>query len=249
MAQSLNLNASCSTTSQLIGDPVKTPGGSNDGTPALTKILNPAGTATLPVSAALEIQSTLGALVLPRMTPTQIADLDNTQSTVCDGMMVFNTDTKAVSIRTNGAWGISAQSRLVTLNQADIQGLFAGNPAKVLVPAPGAGFAIIVDKVVLVNNFNTTAFANGGAITIGYGVAPAAVIASNALAGTIAANFINIAGPAGAAFQRGANTNNILAGISNLPVSIACATGAFTGGNVNSKVDIYIWYSIIPATT
>lgn len=232
-----------------MGDPVQTAGGSYDGIPSLTKALNPAGTATLPISAALELQSTLGAFVLPRMTAAQIAALDNTKSTVCDGMMVFNSTTKTVSTRANGAWGLGRQSTLVTLTQANIAGLFATDPAKVLIPAPGAGFAIVIDKVTAVNNFNTTAFASGGAVTIGYGVTPNAVIATNALAATISANFINIAGPAGAVYQLSGSTGASLTGITNLPISIACATGAFTGGNVASTVNIYIWYSIIPATT
>lgn len=65
----------------LIGDEVPFPGGSVDSVPTLTQVNGE------PVSAALEIQSLLGSVLIPRMTTAQMNLL-----TACDGMMVYNTD-------------------------------------------------------------------------------------------------------------------------------------------------------------
>lgn len=73
------------------------------GTPALTGgvIVGPnlGFTTGLTASAALEVRSTLGAFLLPRMTTTQRDAL-----TATDGMMVYNTSTNKVQARAAGAW-------------------------------------------------------------------------------------------------------------------------------------------------
>ena len=83
------------TTSVLIGDIIKSAGGSNDSLPSLTRVNN------VPVSAALEIQSTEGALLLPRMTT---AERDDAKFVPTDGMMIFNLDTELVNIYQSGSW-------------------------------------------------------------------------------------------------------------------------------------------------
>lgn len=55
--------------------------------------------AALTASAALEIRSTAGALLLPRMTTTQRDAL-----TATDGMLLYNTSTNKVQARAAGAW-------------------------------------------------------------------------------------------------------------------------------------------------
>ena len=66
------------TTSVLIGDVIN----SSNSAPTMTTI----GSPPVVVSACLELQSTLGAFLLPRMTSTQISAMPNLVS----GMMVFN---------------------------------------------------------------------------------------------------------------------------------------------------------------
>jgi DNA-binding beta-propeller fold protein YncE len=58
-----------------------------------------AETDTVLVSSGLEVQTTTGALVIPKMTTTQRNAL-----TAVNGMMVYNTSTNAFNKRENGAW-------------------------------------------------------------------------------------------------------------------------------------------------
>ena len=57
------------------------------------------GTTTPEISAALEIKSTQGALLLPRMTTSQRNNL-----TAINGMMVYDTDQNAFRVYENGSW-------------------------------------------------------------------------------------------------------------------------------------------------
>ena len=101
------------TTSVLIGDIVKSPGYSNDVPPSLTRVNN------IPVSAALEIQSTEGALLLPRLSATE---RDDANFVTTDGMVIFNTDDQEMNVYQNGAWatqgGASATAKYI-LQQAN----------------------------------------------------------------------------------------------------------------------------------
>lgn len=78
----------------LIGDPVSATGASNDYPPTLTKVAN------VPVSAALEIQSTVAGLLLPRMTTAQM----NAIVTPIAGLMIFNTTAVTAYVYQAGAW-------------------------------------------------------------------------------------------------------------------------------------------------
>ena len=67
---------------------------------SLTEILRLSADANnILVSSGLEVQTTTGALVIPRMTTTQRNAL-----TAVNGMMVYNTSTNAFNKRENGAW-------------------------------------------------------------------------------------------------------------------------------------------------
>lgn len=57
------------------------------------------GTSTVATSAALQIESTTGALIVPRMTTAQRDAL-----TAVNGMIIYNTDTNTMQGRINGAW-------------------------------------------------------------------------------------------------------------------------------------------------
>lgn len=79
------------TTAILIGD--TTNGASMGNLPTLTTFMGQ------PVSAALELQSPDGALLLPRLTNQQIVDLNSV-----DGMLVYNSENEELDLRVTGIW-------------------------------------------------------------------------------------------------------------------------------------------------
>ncbi len=82
------------TSSVLIGDVTNTT--SQGGDPTMTT----AGSPVKPVSACLELQSTNGALLLPRITNTSMTGLN-----VVNGMVVYNSTFNSLYAYQNGAWG------------------------------------------------------------------------------------------------------------------------------------------------
>lgn len=93
------------TSAVLIGDTSQTTGGSVDGVPALTAV------AGVPVSAALEIQSTSGAFLMPRMTTTQA----NALTTKANGMQLYDNSLNVVKMYIS-----SAYSTVITANSAGL---------------------------------------------------------------------------------------------------------------------------------
>ena len=79
------------------------------GSPGTTPLRTVAGAANLPASTALEIQSTLGSLLLPRMTTAQRNLLND-----CPGMLIYNTTTGGLNVRDAGGWVVPAGSGTVT---------------------------------------------------------------------------------------------------------------------------------------
>jgi hypothetical protein len=105
MAEPLNvISPSTFTTCVVIGDPEANSGGSADSTPQISEVLNPAATTILPVSAALDVQSTKGAVFMPRMTTTQRNALDNAVTTIGNGGFIYNTTSNQFEFYMNGAW-------------------------------------------------------------------------------------------------------------------------------------------------
>lgn len=220
-------------TATLIADSVAIPGGSTDGAASLTK--NNGN----PVSVALELQSVLGGLLLPRMTTTQMTGL-NTVS----GMILYNSTLGSYVLYNNGAWmpfggGYSAAvvltpANIVAMNGAAIQ----------ILPAPGAGNVILVNQLFLDYTFNTAAYTGGGAIALQYtaGVFSAANAATASIAAsevTAAAN--NIATSTG-------QTNIASATAINAGVYISNATGAFVNpGTAAGTLSVKVSYTIVPA--
>lgn len=140
------------------------------------------------------------------------------------------------------ATGGSAQSQTqsFTLSTANVTGMYAAPVA--LIPAPGAGKVIVVEKITGKVVFNTTAFAAGGVFLAQY-AATANGAGINAGSGTIAAAIINSVANAlftlnGAAYAGGAAT-----GLLNVGVFASNQTGAFTTGD--GSVVLTIKYSII----
>lgn len=225
-------------TAVLIADSVSTTGGSNDSIATLTE------SGGNPVSAALELQSTKGGLLLPRMTTAQ-RDLLN----VVNGMQIFNSTTGGLDIYQGGGWvgnGVVV-SPVVSLTQAQVIGMFsnATGGSVQIVPAPGANKAIIVHRWAINTIFNTTAFNGGGIVNLQYGALAADYSAANAAAASMAAAVVT----AGANNVASASAASALtfptATIQNSAISLSNATAVFGAGNANSRLDVRVWYSII----
>ncbi len=95
-----NISPSMTTSSVLIADErTVSPGGSNDGIAQMTRDIN-----NDPVSAALEIQSTLGGVLFPRMTTAEMNDIE----VPYDGMMIYNTTAASFYGYSGGLWAAIA---------------------------------------------------------------------------------------------------------------------------------------------
>src|SRR6185503_11089779 len=191
------------------------------------------------ISSCLELQSTTGALTLPRMTTLQLDTIVNNGAYV-DGMVAYNSDISSMVCLEDGVWVDELStfaSASVTLTQAQILALHA-TPIT-LITAPGPGLAISVLKISLVNVFNTTAFAGGGLVSVRYKTSNV-----NALTSTIDTTFVTAGATSVASLygQNGGAALDVIAAsnISNTAVEITNATGVFTGGNAASKIKISI---------
>lgn len=91
------------TTAVLIGDAKPLHGEFDTSSPDTIPILSLAPINGEFVDAALEIQSTLGALLIPRMTTLEFA-VFNARNRIVDGMIVYNTDTGAFNFRSEDDW-------------------------------------------------------------------------------------------------------------------------------------------------
>jgi hypothetical protein len=124
MAQ-INLKAPSNyPTAFLIADAASTTGGSNDSTPQLTEVDGETA------SIALEIQSVLGAVLLPRVSTTVMNSF-----TAVNGMIVYNTTANAIYVYQDGAWDELATGGSISLT--------AGNTNIVLSPSTITGTGTI----------------------------------------------------------------------------------------------------------
>lgn len=220
------------TTSVLIGDTGSVVGGPKDSTPSLTKVNG------VPVNAALEVQSTTGGLVLPRMTTAQI----NAITTPVAGMMAYNSTLNSPVFYQNGAWGGlgGVASTVVNLTRANILAMHGA--AVQILPAPGAGLAIIVKSFSLNYIYaNATAYINGDVINLQY--SNAAYNANLAASSTIAAAALTSANNT-LSYASGAASINSASAI-NAPICLTNATVAFANGGANSNLAVTVWYSIV----
>jgi len=222
------------TTSVLIGDTGAVAGSSKDSTPSLTKVNG------VPVNAALEIQSTTGGLVLPRMTTVQI----NAITTPVAGMMAYNSTLNSPVFYQNGAWGGlgGVVSTVVNLTRANIQAM--NGAAVQILAAPGAGLAIIVKSFSLNYTYaNATAYINGGAINLQY--SNAAYNANLSASSTIAAAALTSANNT-LSYASGAAAASINSATAiNAPICLTNATAAFANGGAASNLAVTVWYSIV----
>ena len=137
------------------------------------------------------------------------------------------------AVTPTGSIGLSAT---VTLSAAQILTLHSVPVA--LVPAPGVGFAVIVERLLLEMTTTSTAFANGGAVAPVYHGATAAITGD-----TIPATVINAgAGVSYTMLALGAPANGLTVS-ANTGIDLYAAGADFITGTGTAKV--IVWYSLI----
>jgi hypothetical protein len=229
------ITPSVTPTACLIGDSGSAPGVS-DSSAQLTTVNN------VPISAALEVQSTLGGFVPPRMTTAQI----NAIATPCVGMQVYD-NTIGVSKTYKSYVGFPASSNFfavtnswitVSLTATQIYGM--RTPFQ-LAPPPGVGFFYYVNSWAVLGIGGSVSFTGGGTLFLEYeaGVEAAASISGTTLTDPLNNTYFQAAGLA-----VGGGGVFISTDINNLPLLIANNGGAFANGN--GSAIIYINYSILP---
>lgn len=130
----------------------------------------------VPIAAALEVQSKVGAFVPPRMSTDEKDALDPIET----GSIVWDTTLNQLSIFDSAQWAnfttTTTKEVLVSLDKAAILAMFAV-PRPLFVQALTAFQMIVVEKVVFRTIYDGANFGAGGDIRIQYGNAGGAVSA------------------------------------------------------------------------
>jgi hypothetical protein len=134
-----------------------------------------------------------------------------------------------------------AKNAVVTLTAAQVLAAYAA--PQLLIPAPGAGYAIVIQSCMIVTQVST-AFAGGGVGHVQY-TATVNGGGANALSATTPSAEITAASSQ-IYVQTGPVATTVLTGITNEGVYFSNATGAFTGG-AGSTLTFVLNYSLVPA--
>ncbi len=217
-------------TQLLIADSVAAANGSNDAIATMTQVNG------LPASTAVEIQSSLGGLLLPRMSNDTLTSLS---ATSVPGTMFYNTDIQSiVTMSSRGDFNSSSGTIIAHVTTAQVKALRA-TPIT-LISAPAAGYMIVVNRVLVDYVFVTTPYTVPGGSTLAFKIGT-----------NVVATAINATG----LLDQGANTlaytsaTNLVTGVANagftgLPLKISNTGGAeFTLGD--GEVFVYVDYTII----
>lgn len=126
-----------------------------------------------PVSATVEIKGTDGAYLLPTMSQQQMNNLDNEDSTVTNGLQVYNSDVRGVMTYVDGfGWILPASNGILEVNiqlqENDVNEMFT-TPFE-LIPDPGENFIVSILSCNLVADLDDD-WTDGGDIFIQYGTA------------------------------------------------------------------------------
>ena len=233
--------------SVLIADTVQTPGGSNDSPSQMTTAVNVATGLTVPVSACLELQSTLGALLLPRLTSAQLAAATFTPSL---GMVARDTTLHAF-VQSQDAQTITVANNFTPLSIFTASGtltaaqFIAGYAAPLtLIAGPGANAMILV-RIAYFEFIGAVPFAAGGNVGLQWGTTIHLPAGATRATSVIAAATLNGLGATTleVVTSAGAGSGTVPGTYAGLPISLSNDNAAFTGGGA---VKYYIEYSIIP---
>lgn len=231
-------NPNTQTTPVLITDVSNVSGGSPD---ALQGLSTSAGE---PISAALEIRSTGGALFIPRATNAQIdsMNLDN-------GSIVYNTTTGVFNAYANGVLSSFDALNVTsygTISNAAIKALH--NTPFLVVPAPGAGFGLICLGIYVQHVFATAAFTAtpGSSLFLTYGIGAATGDSPEAAGGpapftTTSSSIVSL--------QIGFGADRVEPGMAitefeNKPLTLSSEPNQFTLGGGTGRYSLV--YRIIP---
>lgn len=234
----MSINTVCPsvfTTGFLIGDAGVTNTAVSDSLPVPTQV------AGVNISAALEVKSVKGGLVIPRMTTAQrvaIVTPDN-------GMQVYDTTLTQNMYYVAGAWSNNPSGMLGVvyatgaITAAEFKGMFAA--PKEIIAAQGANKVIKVHGFVLNLDYGAAQFTTGGVTSLQYGpvIEGGGPIITTAIA---AASFNNaVADSVYSTANAAIVTTSLLS--ENLGVYLSNQTAAFAVGD--STFTYYIWYSVV----
>jgi len=230
----INLLApSATNTAVLIADEIQTTGGSSDSIATMTEVGGG------PVAAALEIPSTLGGLLLPRLSETQIAAL----SPVVPGMIAYDLTQAAVTSYNGTSWNVSGAFISVQLTAANVNAMYA--TPYIILPTSKVGQAYVVRRIAI-EAFSCAA-AGGGNVYLQYGNTAHGTASDVSDPAAIPAGLITAAthGVVVANSLFGGATGTILpyTTITNNDISITNDTAAFTGAA--HGINVYVWYDVL----
>ncbi len=226
-----------------------------------TTVMNPAGTANLPVSATFEVTGTTGALLLPRLTTDQINGtidipslLDNENSTITPGMQVYDTDQNEVLDYTPNGWvaETTTEGFLVATHEFDnfdIQQMF-GAP-RLLIAAPAANQIISIQQMSFYLHSvqdGATAYTAGGNIYVGYGAAVTPPLADivRAIDNDIASTVLTANTISSVTFNWGRENNALVPKEGTLGLSVYMSNlGMAFGDGIHMHVNVSIYYNIV----
>jgi len=138
--------------------------------------------------------------------------------------------------------GLQILSASITLNQAQVQGMYAA-PFQII--AASANKVIVPVLATIYTNFQTAAFANGGVAILQYDSTVNGA-GTNSLTATIPAAEITAA--SSQIYSLGGVVASALTAITNKGLFFSNQTGAFTGGNAASTVVVTVSYYLVTAS-
>ena len=218
---------SASPTGALFYDP-----GTRGATGTMTKV------AGVPVKAAVEIQSTEGGFLLPRMTSAQRIAL----TPIVDGMEVYDTTVLDIFTRKNSTWVQEAPLSgflysTGVLTAANIRNMHGA--AQLILNPAGPNLMYVVHGFQLSTLYGAV-FTAGGNTFLQYGnVADSGRNATAAISATLLTNAFS-----DNYYVTGACINGPTAQVNNAALTITNDTAAFAGGGATT-VTWKVWYSVV----
>lgn len=222
----------------LMGDYVNnsttTPPGSNYNVPTSTLV------STVPVSAILELQSTTGTLLIPRMTTTQ----RNALVTIVNGMIIYNSTTTTFQFYQNGSWvSLSAGA-------GGVVGPGGGSTDTAIATWNGAGGNALNNSVVLLDGSGNITGANSIANGAGAAATPSYTFTGDTDTGMyhVGANNLGLS-VNGALVASVATTGLAVTGLVSATTTVTAGTNLVaTAGSVSAATTVTAGTGIVSTT-